>query len=62
MGADLRAISLIGITWLATVLLGLWITRSTLPRELRRKSAPATPNLGTPESMVDRTTTGGVEP
>jgi putative peptidoglycan lipid II flippase len=59
---DLLAISLIGITWLAAVLLGLWITRSNLPQELRRKSAPATPSLTTPEPMVDRTTTGGVEP
>ncbi len=60
--ADLLAISLIGITWLAATLVGLWITRSTLPRELRRRGAPATPSLTTPEPMVDRTTTGGVEP
>ena len=60
--ADLLAIGLIGLTWLAATLLGLRITNSDLPRELRRKSAPATPNLTTPEPMVDRTTTGGVEP
>jgi len=60
--ADLKAISLLGITWLAATMAGLWITRSKLPQELRRKSAPATPSLTTPAPMVDRTSTGGVEP
>jgi putative peptidoglycan lipid II flippase len=60
--AGLLAIALIGLTWLAATLLGLWITRSDLPQELRRRRAPATPNLTAPEPMVDRTTTGGVEP
>ena len=60
--ADLLAIALIGLTWLAATLLGLWITNSDLPRELRRKGAPATPNITAPEPMVDRTSTGGVEP
>ncbi len=60
--ADLLAIALIGLTWLAATLLGLWITRSDLPRELRSRRAAATPNLTAPEPMVDRTTTGGVEP
>jgi putative peptidoglycan lipid II flippase len=60
--ADLEAIALIGITWLAATLVGLWITRSDLPQELRRRRAPAPPGLTTPDPMVDRTTTGGVEP
>jgi len=60
--ADLLAIALIGVTWLAATLLGLWITHSDLPLELRRRGAPATPTVTTPELMVDRTTTGGVEP
>jgi putative peptidoglycan lipid II flippase len=60
--ADLLSVALIGLTWLAATVLGLWITRSDLPRELRRRSAPATPNLTATEPMVDRTTTGGVEP
>jgi len=60
--ADLLAIALVGVTWLAAILLGLWITRSDLPRELRRRDAPATSSVATPEPMVDRTTTGGVEP
>ena len=60
--ADLFSIALIGVTWLAATLLGLWITRSDLPLELRRRGAPATPTVNTPEPMVDRTSTGGVEP
>lgn len=60
--ADLLAIALIGVTWLTATLLGLWITRSSLPLELRRRGAPAAASMTTPEPMVDRTTTGGVEP
>ena len=56
--ADLEAIGLIGVTWLAVTLLGLWITRSDLPSELRGGRG-GTPNLNPPEPMVDRTTTGG---
>ncbi len=55
--ADLLAIALIGVTWLAATLLGLWITRSDLPLELRRRGAPATPTGSGRE-----TTSGGVEP
>jgi hypothetical protein len=39
----------------------LWVTKSILPQELRRKKAPATPNITAPDAIVDRTT-GGVEP
>jgi len=60
-GADLRALGVISAVWLVAVALGLWITRSDLPRELRRKKAPATPNITAPEAVVERTT-GGVEP
>jgi len=59
--ADLLSLALIGATWLAAVALGLWLTKSDLPGELRRKKAPATPNLTAPEQVVERTT-GGVEP
>jgi hypothetical protein len=59
--ADLVALLVISAVWLAAVALGLWITRSNLPRELRRKKAPAAPNLTAPASVVERTT-GGVEP
>ena len=57
VSSDLLAIALIGLTWLAATLLGLWITRSDLPLELRRRRGPATPTLGTRE-----TDTGGAEP
>jgi len=59
--ADLLSLAVISAVWVAAVALGLWITRSNLPRELRRKKAPATPNLTAPEAVVERTT-GGVEP
>ncbi len=55
--ADLLAIALIGLTWLAATLLGLWITRSDLPRELRRGGVPVTPIANARE-----TTSGGEEP
>ncbi len=59
--ADLLSLLAISAAWLAAVALGLWITRSKLPRELRRKKTAATPNITVPESVVERTT-GGVEP
>jgi putative peptidoglycan lipid II flippase len=59
--ADLLSLAVISVTWLAAVALGLWLTRSNLPRELRRRKAPATPNITAPEQVVERTT-GGVEP
>jgi putative peptidoglycan lipid II flippase len=59
--SDLQAIALIGTTWLLATVGGLWVTRSELPRELRRSKAAGTPNLTAPEAVVDRAT-GGVEP
>jgi putative peptidoglycan lipid II flippase len=35
--ADLEALVLISIVWAAVVALGLWLTKSKLPRDLRRK-------------------------
>ncbi len=58
--ADLLSLLLVSVTWLGAVALGLWATKSILPGELRRKKAPATPNLTVPEPMVERTT-GGIE-
>jgi putative peptidoglycan lipid II flippase len=58
---DLLSLGVISVAWLAAVTVGLWLTKSNLPRELRRKKAPATPNLTAPEQVVERTT-GGVEP
>ncbi len=59
--ADLLSLAVISVAWLAAVALGLWLTKSNLPRELCRKKAPATPNITAPEQLVERTT-GGVEP
>jgi hypothetical protein len=57
--ADLLSLAAISAAWLAAVAAGLWITRSNLLHELRRKKAAA--NITAPEPMVERTT-GGVEP
>jgi putative peptidoglycan lipid II flippase len=38
--ADFKALGLITITWAAAVAAGLWITKSQLPGELRRRKAP----------------------
>ncbi len=59
--ADLLSLLVITAVWLATVALGLWITRSGLLRDLRRRKTPATPNITAVQSVVERTT-GGVEP
>ena len=59
--ADLISLVAISATWLAAVALGLWVTKSSLPQELRRKKAAGTANIAVPEPLVDRTT-GGVEP
>ncbi len=59
--ADLISLIVISAAWLAAVALGLWVTKSTLPQELRRKKAAGTSNSAAPEPLVDRTT-GGVEP
>lgn len=40
--ADLKALGLITITWAGAVAAGLWITRSQLPGELRRRKAKTT--------------------
>ena len=58
--SDLLALAIRGGAWLLVSALGLWITKSKLLDELRRKS-PATPNLSAPEVVVERTT-GGIEP
>ena len=53
--ADLKALVLISMTWLAAVALGLWLTKSSLPRELRRK------NKASAEVVPDNPT-GEMEP
>ncbi len=40
--ADIAALTLVSVTWAAAVALGLWVTRSELPKDLRRRR-PAQP-------------------
>ena len=56
---DVRSLALIGLTWLATIAIGLWITRSRLWSDLRRRKQPATDVE--PRAVVERTE-GGVQP
>jgi putative peptidoglycan lipid II flippase len=39
--ADLEALALISAVWAAVVGLGLWLLKSKLPRDLRRRKKPA---------------------
>ena len=43
--ADLIALGLITITWAGAVAAGLWITRSSLPGDLRRRKPTAYPRV-----------------
>ena len=47
--ADLLRLALISITWAAAVAGGLWLTRSQLPNDLRRKRAQAYPAVAQAE-------------
>ena len=57
--ADLKAIGLITTTWAGTVAAGLWITRSSLVRDLRRSKALAYPRVA--ENQAEDLTKG-IEP
>ncbi|HYX69727.1 MAG TPA: murein biosynthesis integral membrane protein MurJ [Terriglobales bacterium] len=52
-GADLKALGLVTLTWAAAVAVGLMVTRSELPGQLRRRLA-ATPPEPPPESRETR--------
>ncbi|MGA7081310.1 MAG: murein biosynthesis integral membrane protein MurJ [Terriglobales bacterium] len=43
--ADLMALALGSLTWAAAVAAGLWLLRSELPADLRRKTPPALPQV-----------------
>jgi hypothetical protein len=45
--ADLKALGLISLCWVGVVGLGLWLTKSKLPGDLRRKGKVATSQSGT---------------
>jgi hypothetical protein len=58
--ADLLALALGTLTWAAAVAAGLWLLRSELPADLRRKKSAAFP--GVAESQAAETMATGKEP
>jgi len=48
--ADLLQLALVSITWTAAVAAGLWLLKSELPRDLRRRRAAAYPAVAQTES------------
>ncbi len=48
--ADATQLVLVSITWAAAALAGLWLLRSELPRDLRRRKAAAYPSVAHDES------------
>jgi len=48
--SDLLQLALISVTWAAAVLAGLWLLRSDLPRDLRRRKQAAYPAVAQVES------------
>lgn len=57
--ADFKALALITVTWAAAVAIGLWITRSQLPADLRRRKKTAYPRVA--ERSAEELS-GGMEP
>jgi putative peptidoglycan lipid II flippase len=47
---DLMQLGLVSVTWAAAVAAGLWLLRSELPRDLRRRKAAAYPSVAHGES------------
>ena len=58
--ADLAALTLGSLTWAAAVAAGLWLLRSELPADLRRKRSTAFPRVA--EGQVSETMATGKEP
>ena len=56
--ADVKALGLVTITWAAAVAAGLWITRSQLPGDLRRRKPTAYPRVAEASGELS----GGIEP
>jgi putative peptidoglycan lipid II flippase len=56
--ADMKALALISITWAAAVAAGLWITKSKLPADLRRRKPTAYPRVAEAGGAVNT----GIEP
>lgn len=57
--ADFKALGLITITWAGAVAAGLWLTRSSLPRDLRRRKPTSYPRVAEVQAAE---TSGGIEP
>ena len=57
--ADLKALGLITITWAGAVAAGLWLTRSSLPGDLRRRKPTTYPRVAEVQAAEF---SGGIEP
>jgi hypothetical protein len=57
--ADLKALGLITITWAGAVAAGLWLTRSSLPGDLRRRKPTAYPRVAEVQAAESG---AGIEP
>ncbi|HEY4901603.1 MAG TPA: murein biosynthesis integral membrane protein MurJ [Terriglobales bacterium] len=55
---DARSLALIGLTWIVAVVLGLWLTRSRLWDELRRRKQPT--QVVEPRAVAERTEGGAL--
>jgi hypothetical protein len=58
--ADLFALALGSLTWAAAVAAGLWVLRSELPADLRRRKSTAFPRVA--EGQAAETMSSGKEP
>jgi putative peptidoglycan lipid II flippase len=58
-GADIEALGLIAVTWAGAVAAGLWLTRSQLPGDLRRRKGTVAPRAA--ERQAEESTKG-IEP
>jgi putative peptidoglycan lipid II flippase len=57
--ADLKTLGLITVTWAGAVAAGLWLTRSSLPGDLRRRKPTAYPRVAEVQAAE---VSGGIEP
>jgi len=57
--ADLKALLLVSMTWAAGVAVGLWLLRSDLPSQLRRRKATPYPHVAERQAAE---TSAGIEP
>jgi putative peptidoglycan lipid II flippase len=58
--ADLLALGLVSITWAAAVAAGLWLLRSELPQDLRRRKVTTYPHVA--ENQAQETMDSGNQP